>query len=452
LHPDFFGTWNGRAYAGGYAQQSGQSYVTRPPWNVCGVDYACGAPSTTGLKDPAAEAATLPSGCSYGATSSVNGGPQVTCGRGGAAAVFDGWDFTGRSGDEGCVLLVVTPRYNFTTFTLKRSRIGGAGANCAGRSVQGYVKIQSWNSSITNVVWYANTCAGPADPASYRYETNCARFYNGGTLTSSYSAFIAIAGRPFAGASNTVVSSQDYFEGFTYQANQGHGEIYEPIFVPHATGGITGTTLTLSAVNSAPPFSLTVGSRLGGIDNGTYLPITPGTIVSATGPNTLPCTGDVCVGGYTVRPSQAVTSGTNISTPATAPLQQYSYDTCMLPAASGSRLATSCIYFSTGSVGAGAGTLTRAQADHNVLVANLSGGLSIASYAIELSYISYTNVSISTNYLDLTGFGTTGAGNKAYAVLEPETTCANRAVLTGNISMLDGTSRNAWTTNVGTGC
>jgi len=45
-------------------RQSGQTYVTRPPWNVPGVDYAIGYTGT--LQDPAT--ATLPTGCSYNAT------------------------------------------------------------------------------------------------------------------------------------------------------------------------------------------------------------------------------------------------------------------------------------------------------------------------------------------------------------------------------------------------
>ena len=42
------------------ALQSGQTYSTRPPWNVAGVDYAVGVPSGA-LKDPLS--ASLPSGC-----------------------------------------------------------------------------------------------------------------------------------------------------------------------------------------------------------------------------------------------------------------------------------------------------------------------------------------------------------------------------------------------------
>ena len=62
-HPDFFGFYNGSRCAngvsgqvcsGGYAQGSGQTYVTRPAFSVIGVDTPAGAtPPTGGWLDPA---------------------------------------------------------------------------------------------------------------------------------------------------------------------------------------------------------------------------------------------------------------------------------------------------------------------------------------------------------------------------------------------------------------
>jgi hypothetical protein len=56
MQPKFFSS---------YAPQNGQAYVTRPPWNVAGVDYAVGIRSAYAgrLKDPAT--APLPTGCAF---------------------------------------------------------------------------------------------------------------------------------------------------------------------------------------------------------------------------------------------------------------------------------------------------------------------------------------------------------------------------------------------------
>jgi hypothetical protein len=59
----------------GYAQQNGQTYVSAPPWNVAGVNYAVGinASYAGNLMDPAT--APLPTGCAFhGGTS-----PYVAC-------------------------------------------------------------------------------------------------------------------------------------------------------------------------------------------------------------------------------------------------------------------------------------------------------------------------------------------------------------------------------------
>lgn len=72
--PDFFNT----------ARQSGQTYVTRPPWNVAGVDYAVGYNTATTLADPSTAThgtgpGQLPVGCTYAATGGTGGGPRVLC-------------------------------------------------------------------------------------------------------------------------------------------------------------------------------------------------------------------------------------------------------------------------------------------------------------------------------------------------------------------------------------
>src|ERR1035437_6550905 len=54
-----------------YALQNMQSYVTRPPWQVAGVDYPVGIPSSVTLKDPST--ASLPSGVTYNATATGYG-------------------------------------------------------------------------------------------------------------------------------------------------------------------------------------------------------------------------------------------------------------------------------------------------------------------------------------------------------------------------------------------
>jgi hypothetical protein len=61
-------------------------YRFRPPWNVAGVDYAVGIPSSVILKDP--RSAPLPSGCSLNGTT-------VTCS---SAVTLDGYDFSLNNG------------------------------------------------------------------------------------------------------------------------------------------------------------------------------------------------------------------------------------------------------------------------------------------------------------------------------------------------------------------
>ena len=100
-------------YFSGYANQSGQTYSARPPWNVAAVDYPVGIPGGTIFRDPAIPG-ILPSGCSYNATGSGNRAPIIACAFNSTGNVtFDSFDFSGTLvGSHGCVLMNITSNAN----------------------------------------------------------------------------------------------------------------------------------------------------------------------------------------------------------------------------------------------------------------------------------------------------------------------------------------------------
>lgn len=89
-------------------------------------------------------------------------------------------------------------------------------------------------------------------------------------------------------------------------------------------------------------------------------------------------------------------------------------------------------------------TTTTVLVDKVVAVSNLNGGQSPTSGLIETAGQTYTNVTLSNNYLDGTG------------ALDPfeanGSTCTNHASFSGNFLLTTGAAHNAWDFNNGTGC
>jgi hypothetical protein len=208
----------------GYANQSGQTYSTRPPWNVAGVDYPVGINAAalpggitpTTLVDAAVSTgAGVPPGCSY-TLSRV----QITC-QSGSSLVINGYDFSGDNpGDPASVFLVVQSPFSGPC-TIENSKFG-------------------WNSNPWNVfeLGQFSGCtsltlknnyvdlAGAPNTLSYVWDWN----YSGnGSITLQYNAIYHLVARVLEadtrGSGSICTFRDNYIEGFTYIAGSPHGEI-----------------------------------------------------------------------------------------------------------------------------------------------------------------------------------------------------------------------------------
>ena len=107
----------------GTAPQSGQTYTTRPTWNVAGVHYKVGYDTTLTLKDPAT--AVLPSGCAHlsGGRSGISSFPTVDCSSA-SGFVMNRYDFSGAHSSgaaaNGVLLLIESTVRGTCTITNNR--------------------------------------------------------------------------------------------------------------------------------------------------------------------------------------------------------------------------------------------------------------------------------------------------------------------------------------------
>jgi hypothetical protein len=208
--PDFFDR---------YAAQSGQTYKTRPPWNVAGVDYPVGIPKDVTLKDPAT--APLPAGCNYNATGNSIGGPLMRCSNG--VLDIEGYDFSGtlvHPGSHGCVDF--SPGASNPKIILKYNYFAINSA-CFGPSNGGYaVQVFTGNTNLildNNVFDYSPPKSGAGTgfrPISIGQ----------GNVEIKYNAFINLTGDPVVGsASGNLLAAYNYVENYVFDVtNQGHGE------------------------------------------------------------------------------------------------------------------------------------------------------------------------------------------------------------------------------------
>lgn len=190
------------------AKQSGQTFVTRPPWNVAGVDYPVGIPSATVLKDPST--AALPSGCTYNSN-------IVTC-NGSGNLTIDGYDF----GLHNCIYLDI---YNYTGTILIQNSNFAMGSSAPCQNNYGLIDIEATTSGssliVQNNVFNDNA---PTYPTAANYLDVWDVGRTTGTSLYQYNAFLASIGRPIETTSGGNWTAQyNYIEGLNY-GSTAHGE------------------------------------------------------------------------------------------------------------------------------------------------------------------------------------------------------------------------------------
>ena len=205
-----------------YAQQSGQSgYFSAPsipsshppPWNLAGVDYPVGYPTTARLKDPALD--RLPRGCAYNATGSSKAGSIVVC-DGEANTVLDGWDFSLHN----CTVLDVKSR-STGAIKIKNSRFVN-GPNC---SVLNGALVLVEYPTAADFVFAHNLVDGLAQTYPTSLMAMVAPFVRG-NVTIEHNAFLHSPARPvLSNSAGSFFIAYNYWEGFVYKPTDGHGEI-----------------------------------------------------------------------------------------------------------------------------------------------------------------------------------------------------------------------------------
>jgi hypothetical protein len=192
------------------APRSGQTYATRPPWNVAGVDYPVGVPAASfPLKDPSS---STPTGCSP-----VSGG-IVTC-NGTGDLTIDGWDF----GKANCIFLDIK---GYTgTITIKNSNFL-MGSSSACQNNYGLITLEgSTNGSslvVINNVFDDNATTYPG--ISNVFDVRDVYRSTGSSLYE-YNAFLHSIGQTIQSASTGVwVAQYNYIEGLNYGSGV-HGEV-----------------------------------------------------------------------------------------------------------------------------------------------------------------------------------------------------------------------------------
>ena len=361
------------------APVSGQSYMTRPPWFVAGVDYAIGIPaaSAAALKDPTS--ASLPSGCNYN-----SGTHHVTCG-GVADITFDGWDFGNTA--AGCVRLLFNA--NATgTITVKNSNFLN-GANC---DVNQGDLIDIASGSAAALVLINSVVDGAGDSFPY----NLPELVNSnstGCTTIKYVAFFRAPARDYEGNSTCAPLVQfSYAEGWAYASKA-------------ATSAITAAGSKVLTFSATPSY---VANGMQVIDTTTpsVIPSSPQATVSSHTATTVTINNAIAGAGVGSGDQISFSSLTHAefaltdTRGGTAPIIQYSYNVFLQPASAIGLETTTEIYLSNGTANP---IWTTATVDHNVLVSNI-----IYTNRNLVAYMANPNAQITTlnwtsNYFDPTG-------------------------------------------------
>ncbi len=194
--PDFFTS---------RAPQSGQTFVTRPPWNVAGVDYAVGVPTSVTLLDPQTN---VPAGCSYNA-----GPPNAFLSCSGANRTITGLDFSLHGG----VGIDVTSCSGNWTISNNKFQVGAA-QNASGSQYIMTIEGGSCNLTLKN-----NTADGGAP--TFQAAQAWYQWFSSGTVNEIYNSCQHFGkGCVVSGSSGNLTEQFNYAEGFDYAPNGNHGE------------------------------------------------------------------------------------------------------------------------------------------------------------------------------------------------------------------------------------
>lgn len=447
LHTNFFTS---------YALQSGQTFVTRPPFNVAGVDYAVGAPTTGTYCDVSnagvCAAGGLPTGCTYSATGSNSGNPAVTCG-GTNNPVFDHWDFN--ASGTNCTMLNTNGTFN-GTLTVQNSKFRWD-SKCNGTAASSGAFIYWYNNNNQGITITSSTFDG----CPLAVETSCWEWQSVNNQSNSYI---------FYGSASVITSPHSTPMTFTYNAflrtplrfiatgTFDNGDVnvkynyFEGIYPPQAK--FTGTIDNGAGVGSGG----TAGSILcpvagsfayGNLVTSDYI-YQAGLAIdfaSITGPGT------ACPGGTT----SWTVSGTGWSAKALGPVTFYATgsnhgDTFQFNLASSATrnnynvIGNTNLFTPLSMAGSGAWTMnfsggagstfTNTVVDRNTTVHNItaanSRGMTSAAIFFSPATTTYTNTTITNNYA-----GTTGLTNCINLLPSSGVT------ISGNIVLENGGSWNA---------
>lgn len=232
------------------ALQSGQTYATRPPWRVAGVDYAVGVPSSVTLKDPSSVG--LPSGCTYASN-------IVTC-QSIAGLTYSGYDHSLHGG----IALDLRATLTGSVTISNNNFVNGATSDPAN------FYMVTVDGGSANYIFQNNVCDGGSP--TFFHVTGCIQYQSSGTYTGLYNACLHIGGHCFVSSSSGTSSEKfSYGEGMCYSPCAQHGEWQLLLF----TGTMTkytfdyNTFLEPAAVNQVA--LTTVVYLSGGSPNGSTI-------------------------------------------------------------------------------------------------------------------------------------------------------------------------------------
>ena len=222
---------------------SGQSYTTRTPWNVAGVDYPVGVPaSVSSFIDPAV---TPPTNCSYSATGSSAGGPKLTC-SGGAVSII-GYNLGPVGGHQAPVLHM---NNTVTSLVIEDDKFQNDSNTNGSSALNDYPLYLATPGSTDNVTFKYNTINGECPVAGGSLCNYGIVIYTAGALDEEFNAFINPPSRQAAGCDGACTTLGDLtmannmWLGICFGCNSGfHGEVIEQV------PGTSGTPTTQTNVN-----------------------------------------------------------------------------------------------------------------------------------------------------------------------------------------------------------
>lgn len=395
-----------------YAKQSGQSYTTRPPWNVAGVDYPVGNPMTV-LKDPNTNSGSLPAGCSY-LTAPYN---FVFCSTG---ASLNGWDFSLNNG----TLVEFGAAATGTCQVINSNFVSGT------NSVQngpGFVTIDTGASCNVDVEYNHVDFNAPSFP---QYPKEFVQNLSTGTYTSQYNAILRATGLVDISWTGAYLSRYNYVEGLNYNSGT-HGEW------PNIGGANSGTT-----VSAQWSFDTFLGPKDYGGGQTTIIYVSGGSSVGNPVITTATIDHNVFVQNLFYIQQAGISNG---SGGAGTILNVTSYSAASIAQALGiggfTRLAgavqnvTSIVSDGTGAGGLGTYNVNISQfiaPGNTIAYAPNTGG------AIQFAGVSVPNIAINNNYIDPTGFSV-GSGS-CFSDAGGGTPGRGVPVMSGDINLTDGSA------------